>query len=80
MAQKDGCAQCKVHDECMERFADNQFPSCATEAMEALKQAYNNARDEICPHYHKEYSVNEESVGEFGIGICTCDGQTSPVA
>ena len=43
-------------------------------------QATNNARDKICPHYHREYSVSEELVGEFGIGICNCDGQTSPIA
>lgn len=46
MAQKDGCSQCKVHDECMERFADNQFPPCATEAIKALKSAHNTIKVE----------------------------------
>jgi hypothetical protein len=65
------------------KLAD-KYPTCtvaceafkaAMDIMEAAATSHNKQIMPVCPCYKVEYSVNEESVGEFGIGICTCDGK-----
>lgn len=33
----------------------------------------------VCPHYEKTYTVNMESVEEYGIDVCGCEGKPEQI-
>jgi hypothetical protein len=50
-------------------------------AIEALKSAHNNARNEICPNFYIErMPVNESETHFERISCCRTSGKLSPVA